>query len=82
MDFCLSSCANYVFTAGERKIVSSNAMNGFHGGLKARLCYPVTAGAGIVDLHSLHTRSPGKFAAPHAALATFSGFSEQSSIPK
>jgi len=33
MEFCLSSCANYVFTAGARKIVSSNAMIGFHGGL-------------------------------------------------
>lgn len=33
MEFCLSSCANYVFTAGVRKIVSSNAMIGFHGGL-------------------------------------------------
>lgn len=33
--FCLSSCANYVFTAGARKIVSSNAMIGFHGGLSS-----------------------------------------------
>jgi hypothetical protein len=33
MEFCLSSCANYVFTAASRKIVSSNAMIGFHGGL-------------------------------------------------
>ena len=33
MELCLSSCANYVFTAGARKIVSSNAMIGFHGGL-------------------------------------------------
>lgn len=36
MEFCLSSCANYVFTAGARKIVSSNAMIGFHGGLSSR----------------------------------------------
>lgn len=36
MEFCLSSCANYVFTAGERKIVSSNAMIGFHGGLSGK----------------------------------------------
>lgn len=34
-EFCLSSCANYVFTAGGRKIVSSNAMIGFHGGLSS-----------------------------------------------
>jgi hypothetical protein len=33
MEFCLSSCANYVFTAGATKIVSSHAMIGFHGGL-------------------------------------------------
>lgn len=36
MEFCLSSCANYVFTAGARKIVSSNAMIGFHGGLSSQ----------------------------------------------
>lgn len=36
MEFCLSSCANYVFTAGARKIVSSNAMIGFHGGLGSK----------------------------------------------
>jgi hypothetical protein len=35
MEFCLSSCANYVFTAGTRKIVSSLAMVGFHGGLSS-----------------------------------------------
>jgi hypothetical protein len=35
MEFCLSSCANYVFTAGKRKIVSSNAVIGFHGGLSS-----------------------------------------------
>jgi ATP-dependent protease ClpP protease subunit len=35
MEFCLSSCANYVFTAGARKIVGSNAMIGFHGGLSS-----------------------------------------------
>lgn len=33
MEFCLSSCANYVFTAGARRIVSNFAMVGFHGGL-------------------------------------------------
>jgi hypothetical protein len=36
MEFCLSSCANYVFTAGATKIVSSNAMIGFHGGLSSQ----------------------------------------------
>jgi hypothetical protein len=35
MEFCLSSCANYVFTAGSRKIVSNLAMVGFHGGLSS-----------------------------------------------
>lgn len=32
MEFCLSSCANYVFTAGIEKIVSNFAMIGYHGG--------------------------------------------------
>jgi hypothetical protein len=35
MEFCLSSCANYVFTAGARKIVSNMSMIGFHGGLSS-----------------------------------------------
>lgn len=35
MEFCLSSCANYVFTAGANKIVSSHATIGFHGGLSS-----------------------------------------------
>lgn len=34
-EFCLSSCANYVFTAGARKIVTSNAVIGFHGGVSS-----------------------------------------------
>lgn len=33
--YCLSSCANYVFTAGARKIVAHNAVIGFHGGLSS-----------------------------------------------
>ena len=33
MEVCLSSCANYVFTAGRNKIVSNFAVVGFHGGL-------------------------------------------------
>lgn len=32
VEYCLSSCANYVFTAGKEKIVSNFAMIGFHGG--------------------------------------------------
>ncbi|MFV1983109.1 MAG: hypothetical protein ACC657_06165 [Thiohalomonadales bacterium] len=32
LDYCLSSCANYIFTAAHKKIVSNNAMIGFHGG--------------------------------------------------
>lgn len=34
-EYCLSSCANYVFTAGARKIVASNAVVGFHGGVSS-----------------------------------------------
>lgn len=33
MEYCLSSCANYVFTAGAQKIVSNVAVIGFHGGV-------------------------------------------------
>jgi len=33
MEYCLSSCANYVFTAGAQKTVSNVAVIGFHGGL-------------------------------------------------
>jgi hypothetical protein len=32
LDYCLSSCANYVFPAGAHKTVSNFAMIGFHGG--------------------------------------------------
>ncbi len=31
-DYCLSSCANYVFPAGKNKILAKNALIGFHGG--------------------------------------------------
>lgn len=34
-EYCLSSCANYVFTAGARKTVSSHAVVGFHGGVSS-----------------------------------------------
>lgn len=32
---CLSSCANYVFTAGARKVVGKAAVIGFHGGVSS-----------------------------------------------
>lgn len=32
VDYCLSSCANYVFPAGRRKIVGHGAIVGYHGG--------------------------------------------------
>lgn len=35
MEYCLSSCANYVFTAAPYKIVSNFAMIGYHGGLSS-----------------------------------------------
>ena len=34
--YCLSSCANYVFTAGSVKYVSSNALIAFHGGATSK----------------------------------------------
>jgi hypothetical protein len=35
MEACLSSCANYVFTAGVHKIVGNSATIGYHGGLSS-----------------------------------------------
>jgi hypothetical protein len=35
LEYCLSSCANYVFPAGARKIVSNFAVIGFHGGAES-----------------------------------------------
>lgn len=35
MELCFSSCANYVFTAAPRKIVSNFAVVGYHGGLSS-----------------------------------------------
>lgn len=32
MGFCFSSCANYIFTAGQRKILARTSMLGWHGG--------------------------------------------------
>ncbi|RYU68789.1 hypothetical protein ERW51_06385 [Aliivibrio finisterrensis] len=31
-DYCFSSCANYVFPSGKRKLISNRAVIGFHGG--------------------------------------------------
>ncbi|KAB2823607.1 hypothetical protein [Aliivibrio finisterrensis] len=31
-DYCFSSCANYVFPSGKRKVISNRAVIGFHGG--------------------------------------------------
>lgn len=31
-EFCFSSCANYIFTAGAKKILGKDAVIGFHGG--------------------------------------------------
>lgn len=33
LEYCLSSCANYVFPAARNKVVSSFAMIGYHGGV-------------------------------------------------
>ncbi len=35
MEYCFSSCANYVFPAAPRKIVSNFAVVGYHGGLSS-----------------------------------------------
>lgn len=35
MEYCLSSCANYVFPAGIHKVVSNFAVVGLHGGLSS-----------------------------------------------
>lgn len=35
MEFCFSSCANYVFTAAPRKVVSNHAVVAYHGGLSS-----------------------------------------------
>lgn len=50
MEYCLSSCANYVFTAGKIKTVGNNATIGFHGGLSSR---HVTEGTEIARLSQL-----------------------------
>ncbi|ENH7392810.1 peptidase [Vibrio vulnificus] len=34
-DYCLSSCANYIFTSGNYKYISNKAIIGFHGGLSS-----------------------------------------------
>jgi hypothetical protein len=35
LEYCMSSCANYVFTAGRHKVVSNFAVIGLHGGLSS-----------------------------------------------
>jgi hypothetical protein len=35
MEYCFSSCANYVFTAAPHKVVSNFAVVGYHGGLSS-----------------------------------------------
>lgn len=35
MEYCFSSCANYVFTAAPRKVVSNLTVVGYHGGLSS-----------------------------------------------
>jgi len=35
LEYCLSSCANYVFPAGAHKVVSNFAVIGFHGGVSS-----------------------------------------------
>lgn len=35
MEYCFSSCANYVFTAAPHKVVSNFAVIGYHGGLSS-----------------------------------------------
>lgn len=35
MEYCFSSCANYVFPAAPRKVVSNFAVIGYHGGLSS-----------------------------------------------
>ena len=37
LEVCFSSCANYVFTAAEKKIVSNFAVVGYHGGLSSQV---------------------------------------------
>ncbi|NQY53292.1 MAG: hypothetical protein HRT42_06920 [Campylobacteraceae bacterium] len=36
LDYCLSSCANYVFPAGKNKVLGNRALIGFHGGANSR----------------------------------------------
>ena len=39
-DYCMSSCANYVFLAGNKKILGKHSFIGFHGGLLQRATLP------------------------------------------
>jgi hypothetical protein len=35
--YCMSSCANYVFTAGVKKVLSEHALIGYHGGASSTM---------------------------------------------
>ena len=37
--FCFSSCANYVFPAGKRKILNKNSLLGWHGGALQKMVF-------------------------------------------
>lgn len=56
-EFCLSSCANYVFTAGQVKTVTNNATIGFHGGLSSQHVADGTDIAGFSGLTELQKAS-------------------------
>ena len=64
MEFCFSSCANYVFPAAVKKIVSNFAMVGYHGGpggpLKIELDDALTAAqrkAFLEDIEKLRVQN-------------------------
>ena len=52
-EFCFSSCANYIFTAGKNKIIEKDAMVGWHGSEQQDLF--IAAGYGIT-LEELYGR--------------------------
>lgn len=48
LNYCFSSCANYVFTAGKTKYVTKDAIIGWHGSPTSRYVY--IEGKGVVQL--------------------------------
>ncbi|MDP4537923.1 hypothetical protein Q3O60_17205 [Alkalimonas collagenimarina] len=52
-DYCMSSCANYVFLAGNNKILSKHSLLGWHGGLLQRLELPFTDRTYLKDISRL-----------------------------